>query len=77
MFAFIPTGVAPEIRVDLRNNQLEGPKFAFRMSSFVVFENFLMLSSMQPLKLKLIKIIRLRIKQIIPMSGLGEAGSST
>jgi hypothetical protein len=62
----------------------EGGMFAFvptgvapRDSSFVVFENFLMLSSMQPLKLKLIKIIRLRIKQIIPMSGLGEAGSST
>jgi hypothetical protein len=32
---------------------------------------------MQPPNLKLIKIIELRIKQLIPPSGLGEVGDST
>jgi hypothetical protein len=32
---------------------------------------------MQLLNLKLIKIIRLRIKQLVPLSVLGEVGSST
>jgi hypothetical protein len=36
-----------------------------------------MVSSMQPLNLKLIKIIRLRIKQLVPQSDLGKVGSST
>jgi hypothetical protein len=36
-----------------------------------------MVSSIQPPNPKLIKIIRLRIKQLIPPSGLGEVGSST
>jgi hypothetical protein len=36
-----------------------------------------MVSSIQPLNLKLIKTIRLRIKQLVPPSGLGEVGSST
>jgi hypothetical protein len=76
-------GVAFELQVDMRNNQLECPKFAFRMHDLVVFkkflmvssmffENFLMVSLMQPLNLKLIKIIRLRIKQLTPPSGLDE-----
>jgi hypothetical protein len=70
-------GVSPDLQVDLRNNQLEGPKLAFRMPSLVVFENFLMVSPIQHLNLKLIKITRLRIKQIIPSSGFCEVGSST
>jgi hypothetical protein len=70
-------GVALELQVDSRNNQLEGPKLAFKMSCLVVFENFLMVSSMQPLNLKLIKIIGLRIKQLVPLSDLGEVGSNT
>jgi hypothetical protein len=36
-----------------------------------------MVSSMQPLNLKLIKIIRLRIKKLVPQSDLGKVGSST
>jgi hypothetical protein len=70
-------GVAPELRVDFRSNHLEGPNFAFRMHGLVVYENFLMESSMHPMNLKMIKIIRLRIKQRFPPSGLGEVGSNT
>jgi hypothetical protein len=47
------------------------------MYCLVVFKSFLMVSSMQPLNLKMIRIIRLRIKQLIPPSGLSEAGSNT
>jgi hypothetical protein len=42
-------GVAPELQADLRNNQLEGPKFAFRIPGLVVFKKFLTVSPMQPL----------------------------
>jgi hypothetical protein len=37
---------APELQVDMRNNQLEDPKSTFRMPSLVVFKIFLMVSSM-------------------------------
>jgi hypothetical protein len=37
----------------------------------------MMVSPMQPLNHKLIKIIRLMVKQLIPSSGLGEVGGST
>jgi hypothetical protein len=36
-----------------------------------------MVSSIQPPNPKLIKIIRLRIKQLIPPSGIGDVGSCT
>jgi hypothetical protein len=70
-----PMGVAPELQVYLRNNQLEGPKSAFRMPGLIVVDFFDGIP-MQPPNLKLIKIIRLRIKQLIPPSGLGRLATA-